>query len=239
VKFTVLIPSRYDSSRLPGKPLEDLNGKSLIQRVYEAASLSKAERVVVATDSVLIQEECTRFNGESVLTKSSHLTGSDRLSEAASILSMKEDQIVVNLQGDEPFMSFNDINEVASLLENSQASMSTLYANLPEESFDNPNVVKIWVNKDGGVLDFSRDKNKLKEGHAHRFQHIGIYSYQVGFLNNFIRWQQTDNEILESLEQLRVLDRGYKIAASKSFSSIHLGIDTPEDLANARVILSK
>ena len=237
MSFSVLIPARYNSSRLPGKPLADLAGKTIVRRVFEAALRSNAELVCVATDSSSILDECNSFNCKSVLTSSDHKTGSDRLSEAASILAMQDDDVVVNLQGDEPFVDFNDINTVAGLLEDETVDMGTLFTDLKTEDEMKQSVVKIWTREDGRVLNFSRNHKKVFGSQYIRSQHIGIYAYRVKFLKEFISWPQTDNEIIESLEQLRVLDRKKIIYAKKSIAKIHLGIDTPEDLHAARSLL--
>ena len=236
MSFSVLIPARYNSSRLPGKPLADLGGKTIVRRVFEAALRSNAELVCVATDSKSILEECNSFNGKSVLTSTSHKTGSDRLSEAASILALQDDDVVVNLQGDEPFVDFKDINTVASLLEDKSVDMGTLFTDLKNEDEMKQSVVKIWTREDGKVLNFSRNHEKVFDSQYTRSQHIGIYAYRVKFLKEFISWPQTDNEIFESLEQLRALDRKKIIYAKKSVAKIHLGIDTPEDLHSAQAL---
>lgn len=238
MSFSVLIPARYNSSRLPGKPLADLGGKTIVRRVFEAALRSNAELVCVATDSKSILDECNSFNGKSVLTSTSHKTGSDRLSEAASILALQDDDVVVNLQGDEPFVDFKDINTVAGLLEDKSVDMGTLFTDLKNEDEMKQSVVKIWTREDGKVLNFSRNHEKVFDSQYTRSQHIGIYAYRVKFLKEFISWPQTDNEIFESLEQLRALDRKKIIYAKKSVAKIHLGIDTPEDLHSAQALLT-
>ena len=237
MSFSVLIPARYNSSRLPGKPLADLGGKTIIRRVYEAALLSNAELVCVATDSTSISDECNSFNGKSVLTSTDHKTGSDRLSEAASILDMQDNDIIVNLQGDEPFVDFKDINAVASMLEDETVDMGTLFTNLKTEDKTNQSVVKIWTRDDGKVLNFSRNHKKVSDNQYTRSQHIGIYAYRVKFLKEFISWPQTKNEKIESLEQLRALDQQKIIYAKDSVAKMHLGIDTPEDLYAAQSLL--
>ena len=161
MSFSVLIPARYNSSRLPGKLLADLAGKTIVRRVFEAALRSNAELVCVATDSSSILDECNSFNGKSVLTSTDHKTGSDRLSEAASILDMQDDDVVVNLQGDEPFVDFNDINAVAGLLEDETVDMGTLFTDLKTEDEMKQSVVKIWTREDGRVLNFSRNHEKV------------------------------------------------------------------------------
>ena len=238
MSFTVLIPSRFDSTRLPGKPLADLNGKSLIQRVYEAAKLSDASSIFVATDSKKIEEECDSFGGRSILTKSSHQTGSDRLSEAATLLSLDDDQIIINLQGDEPFIDHRDINALAEMALKTNADMTTLYADLGVNDKNDKNVVKISIQNIDEAISFSRKFNGSLSAGVSTFRHLGIYAYKVSFLREFIKLSQSRNELLENLEQLRVLDNQGSIKAIKSLGSIHLGIDTQEDLNEARKILS-
>lgn len=238
MSFTVLIPSRYDSTRLPGKPLADLNGKSLIQRVYEAAKLSDASSIFVATDSKKIEEECDSFGGRSILTKNSHQTGSDRLSEAATLLALDDDQIIINLQGDEPFIDHRDINALAEMALKTNADMITLYADLEAKDKNDKNVVKISIQNIDEAISFSRKFNGSLSAGVSTFRHLGIYAYKVSFLREFIKLSQSRNELLENLEQLRVLDNQGSIKAIKSLGSIHLGIDTQEDLNEARKILS-
>ena len=237
MSFSVLIPSRYNSSRLPGKPLADLSGKTIVRRVFEAAKKSEAKLVCVATDSNEILNECQSFGGKGVLTSKNHKTGSDRLAETVSILSLSDEDVVVNLQGDEPFVDFNDINAVASLLNDRKVDMATLYADLEFVDETDPNVVKIWSQADGKVVNFSRNEKKVLDNQLTRSQHIGIYAYRVKFLKEFIKWPQTKNEKKESLEQLRALEQGKIIYAMKSVAKIHLGIDTPEDLHEAQRLL--
>ena len=237
MSFSVLIPARYDSVRLPGKPLVDLSGKTIVRRVYEAATKSDANLVCVATDSEAILKECDSFGAKCVLTNKSHKTGSDRLAQATSILGLDNEHVVVNLQGDEPFVNFRDINTVATILDDENIDMGTLYADLDAKNESNPNVVKVWSEAGGKVISFSRNELKITDSQLLKSHHIGIYAYRVGFLNEFIDWPQTDNEKVESLEQLRALDRGKIIHAKKSISEIHLGIDTIEDLNLAKKIL--
>ena len=220
MSFNVLIPARYNSSRLPGKPLADLSGKTIIRRVFEAAVKSNAKLVCVATDSLEILEECNSFNVRGILTSNTHKTGSDRLAEAASLLSLDDKEVVVNLQGDEPFVDFNDINNVADLLKDKSIDMGTLYADLKIEDVINPNVVKIWTKNNGQVTEFSRNEDKTSDKTLTRSQHLGIYAYRVKFLKEFINWKQTENEKMESLEQLRVLEGGKNIYARKSVAKI-------------------
>lgn len=238
MSFIILIPARYDSTRLPGKPLLDLNGKTLIKRVYEAAKLSNASEVYIATESELILEECNSFGAKSILTNESHKTGSDRLSEAAELLSLDDDTVIVNLQGDEPFIDYRDINSVADLALEFDADMSTMYADLKQDDLKDENVVKLWVKENHDVITFSRDETKMSDKRLLPRHHLGIYAYKVSFLKDFIRLAQSKNELSENLEQLRALDNNKSIKAIKSLGIHHLGIDTQEDLIKARLLLN-
>ena len=211
MSFNVLIPARYNSSRLPGKPLADLSGKTIIRRVFEAALKSNAKLVCVATDSLEILEECNSFNVRGILTSNTHKTGSDRLAEAASLLSLDDKEVVVNLQGDEPFVDFNDINNVADLLKDKSIDMGTLYADLKIEDVINPNVVKIWTKNNGQVTEFSRNEDKTSDKTLTRSQHLGIYAYRVKFLKEFV--QKSKYKSIERLtfECANILEKKYKL----------------------------
>ena len=237
MSFTVLIPSRYDSTRLPGKPLADLNGKSLIQRVYEAAKLSDASSIFVATDSKKIEEECDNFGGRSILTKSSHQTGSDRLSEAATLLSLDDDQIIINLQGDEPFIDHRDINALAEMALKTNADMITLYADLEAKDKNDKNVVKISIQNIDEAISFSRKFNGSLSAGVSTFRHLGIYAYKVSLLNQFVQWSMSTLEAVEKLEQLRILSNGKKIHIAPSCELVPGGVDTQADLDRVRAKL--
>ncbi|MAS59165.1 MAG: 3-deoxy-manno-octulosonate cytidylyltransferase [Gammaproteobacteria bacterium] len=235
MSFIVLIPARLKSTRLPSKPLLDIGGKSLIQRVFENSSFSDAEGVFVATDHESIVENCNSFGAESILTNVNHHSGTDRLSEAASILGLKKETIIVNVQGDEPFVDPADINQLGYLFENYQnIEMGTLYTKLKKEEEDNPNVVKIWVDINKQVKGFSRKKDFLKNKNLIRLKHLGLYSFRVSFLEEFVSLKRTSSELNERLEQLRALENGKLILALASKLNSYLGIDTPADLKLAR-----
>ena len=236
--FTVVIPARFASKRLPGKPLLKLKGKPLIQRVFEKANRSNAEKVYVASDHQKILDCCKEFGGSAILTSSKHLTGTDRIAEVVQKLGIEDDTVIVNLQGDEPFIDPKDINNVAELLiDNLDLEMGTLFSQLKTEEEDNPNVVKIWVSQDKKVKAFSRKKGYLMVKGLKRARHLGIYSYRAGFIKKFVRWNQTKSEILENLEQLRAIDKNKVIGAMESLSKFHVGIDTKEDLIKARSMI--
>ena len=235
--FIVLIPSRMESTRLPGKPLKLIGNKTLIQRVYEQALKSKAKEVLVATDSEEIISHCSNNGINTVLTRSDHLTGSDRLAEAADNLNLEGGQIIVNVQGDEPFVNPQDINNLCDLMVQKSSNMATLFANLDAKDITNTSVVKLWIKEDGSVVNFSRkiddnyDINKAK-------MHLGIYAYRASFLKQFVKWPQSERELDTQLEQMRAMDNDEVIYAKESISNIHLGVDTKEELEFAREIAS-
>ena len=240
MSFTVIIPARFGSKRLPGKPLLEINKKPLIQIVFEKAINSKAEKVYVASDHKKILDRCKEFGAAAVNTNSNHLTGTDRIAEVITKLNIKDESIIVNLQGDEPFIDPNDINNVAELLEDRDRinfNMGTLFTDLKVDEEDNPNVVKIWVNKNRKVKGFSRNKRLLNNQSLLMAKHLGIYSYRASFIKKFVNWDQTKNEVLENLEQLRALENNTSIGAIKALSVDSIGIDTKEDLIKARSMM--
>ncbi len=224
-----------ESTRLPGKPLKQIGNKTLIQRVSEQASKSNAKRVLVATDSEEIISHCFEHNIETVVTKSDHQTGSDRLAEAVEILGLEDTQVIINVQGDEPFINPADINNLYHLTVNKHSNMATLFTDLKFEDINNQNVVKLWIKDDGRVINFSRKINK-KEDVDQAKMHLGIYAYRVSLLKQFVKWPQSTKELNEQLEQMRVMDNQEAIFAKKSITDIHLGVDTEEDLETAREI---
>lgn len=237
--FIVIIPARYGSRRLPGKPLLDLQGKTLIQRVFEKAKSSKAGKVYIATDHQKILDCCNGFGATSVLTSSEHLTGTDRIAEAVTKLNIKDDSVIVNLQGDEPFIDPRDVNNVAKFIKDrTNFDMGTLFSELQTQDEDNQNIVKIWVDQNDKAKGFSRKKNLIQAKGLVKRRHLGIYSYRADFIKKFVSWDQTKNEISESLEQLRVLENNGSIGAIEALSKSQLGIDTEEDLIKARSIIS-
>ncbi len=249
VSFTVIIPARYSSTRLPGKPLLDLAGKSMIQRVYEQATQSDAARVVVATDDERIKACVQAFGGEVCMTSPDHESGTDRLAEVAEKLALSDDDCVVNVQGDEPLIPPSVINQVARNLQVSGASMSTLSEKITSEdvAFD-PNAVKVVCDKNGIALYFSRapipwnrDGFSATGGALPQKQalqrHIGIYGYRVGFLHQFVQWGPCALEQTESLEQLRAMWHGKKIHVEQAIEPPAPGIDTKADLVAVRQLL--
>jgi 3-deoxy-manno-octulosonate cytidylyltransferase (CMP-KDO synthetase) len=242
--FTVLIPARLGSTRLPNKPLADLGGVPMVvrvaQRVLSLVSPTNQIRVVVAGDSPEIISACKAHGIESVLTRTDHPSGSDRLSEACNILKLNDDDIVVNVQGDEPLIDPALVHAVADLLvQNPQASMSTAAHAIEEwAEFVNPNVVKVVLDAQSCALYFSRapiphlrDPVRAQELPSPApLRHIGIYGYRVGFLRQFPKLTQAPLEIIEALEQLRAMWHGYRIAVFVTAQAPGPGVDTPEDL---------
>ena len=244
---TVIIPARYASTRFPGKPLADLCGKPMIQWVYERSSLCQTvDRVIVATDDQRIARAVTAFGGEVVMTRSDHATGTDRLAEVAAGL---DDQLIVNVQGDEPLINPAMIQAaVAPMLADDSIPMATLKTPLTSlAEYRNPNVVKVITDQLGFALYFSRapipyprDVISDIEQHWQRLataRHIGLYVYRREFLLRYPHLQSTPLETQECLEQLRALEHGYRIRVTQTELSGH-GVDTPEDLERVRKILS-
>ena len=236
MSFKVLIPARLGSTRLPGKPLKEIEGKTLIQRVVGQVKESKADSIHVATDSQEIIEHCDLNGIKSVLTSTNHQTGSDRLAEACNLLNLDEEMLIVNVQGDEPFIDPVDIDNLASLARTKMSNMTTLFSSLHHEEFSDDNVVKLWLDSEGKVENFSRRVND--ENTINAKKHIGLYCYKAKFLREFVKWKQTSNEIERSLEQMRAMDNGEEIYAIESVSKYHLGVDTESDL-NKAVEISK
>ena len=231
MSYRVLIPARLGSTRLPNKPLKQILGKTLLQRVVEQSKKSSAKSVHVATDSIEIIKHCDELNIESILTSTEHQTGSDRLAESCDILELDDEEIIINVQGDEPFIDPKDINQLANLAISKEANMVTLFADLNKKEFADKNVVKIWLGSDSLVKDFSREMNLLKPDEAKK--HLGIYGYKVSFLRSFVQWTRTINETKRNLEQMRAMDNGEKIYAIKSVGKYHIGVDTEIDLDEA------
>ena len=227
----VVIPARWSSSRLPGKPLKKIGDKPMIQWVHESCKKSDADSIYIATDSEKIRDQVQAFNGQVIMTLLDHKTGTDRIHEAVTKLKCHEEDLIINVQGDEPFISHDDIN---TLIHNysDDFEMATLYKELTKEDVDDTNVVKINV-VDNIATSFSR---KFKSSNSIH-HHLGIYAYRCEFLKKFVKYGQSENEIRESLEQLRALDNGHQIKAFKSSSTSSFGIDTEEDLIRANEII--
>lgn len=251
MSFSVIIPARFASTRLPGKPLLDIAGKPMIQRVYEQACLSQADRVIIATDDQRIADAADKFGAEVCMTSESHESGTDRLQEVVSQLGLAEDHIVVNVQGDEPLIPPAVINQVAvNLADNTLAGISTLAERIETAAvvFD-PNAVKVVMGQQGRALYFSRapipyyregswDQNteKALPQTVKYFRHVGIYAYRVAFLNQFVTWQPSSLEVTEKLEQLRAMENGIAIHVAEACEAIPAGVDTQADLDAVRAL---
>lgn len=258
--FIVVIPARYQSSRLPGKPLADIHGKTMVQWVYERAKGSGASQVIVATDDRRIESAVNAFGGEVCLTSPDHQSGTERLAEVVEKYNIASDTIVVNVQGDEPLIPSENITQVAENLHSASLSrMATL--SVPISSADecfNPNAVKVVTDKQGyalyfsrAVLPFARDHLAATWQQAHsRYEattdltsiypyqrHIGIYAYRAGFIQDYVAWEESPLEKIESLEQLRVLWHGEKIHVAPAKTAPGAGVDTPEDLDAVRRLI--
>ena len=252
MSFTVVIPARYASTRLPGKPLLDIAGKPMIQRVYEQAQKSEANRIIIATDDQRIADTAKGFGAEVCMTSAEHPSGTDRLQEVASQLGFYADDIIVNVQGDEPLVPPRVINQVAhNLMAEPQASIATLSEPIEDiDSLLNPNVVKVVSDARGRALYFSRapmpwprDQFNTEEGRTSMpsgfnwQRHIGIYAYRVKLLNDFVTWAPAAIEETECLEQLRAMWNGAQIHVAIADELPPAGVDTPEDLERLRALL--
>lgn len=248
--FTILIPARLASTRLPNKPLADIGGRPMIVRVAERARASGASRVVVATDSAAVAQACAEHAIDAVMTRADHPSGSDRLAEACGLLELADDDTVVNVQGDEPLIDPALIDAVASLLQrHPQASMSTAAHAIDNlADLQSPNVVKVVTDAQGLALYFSRAcipwwRDAFAGGITQLPQpaplrHIGLYAYRVGFLREFPRLPQAPIEVAEALEQLRALWHGHRIAVHTTAQAPGPGVDTPQDLERVRALFS-
>jgi 3-deoxy-manno-octulosonate cytidylyltransferase (CMP-KDO synthetase) len=242
VSFTVLIPARLASTRLPNKPLADIAGLPMVVRVAQRVASIGADDVVVAADSPLIVSACQSHGVQAVLTRVDHASGSDRLSEACDVLGLSDDAIVVNVQGDEPLMDPALVSAVATLLENTPLAHISTAAHAIETvaDFHNPNIVKVVCDAAGLAHYFSRAPIPYPRDTPAELpspaplRHIGIYGYRVGFLRQFPKLVQAPTELAESLEQLRALWHGYRIAVHITDHAPGAGVDTPDDLARIR-----
>lgn len=246
MSFKVVIPARYASTRLPGKPLLDIAGKPMVIRVAEQAVKSGANEVIIATDFEEIVETARHYKIRALMTRADHQSGTDRISEVAQLLAWSDDEIVVNVQGDEPLIDPELIRQLAHQLSQSKdAVMATACHPIHQEAdLLNPNVVKVVMNEQGYAMYFSRaaipyPRDTASKQNLQALRHIGIYAYRVSFLKQFSTLATTELEKIESLEQLRVLYHGYKIAMIKTEKAPATGVDTYEDLLQVRTILSK
>ena len=237
MKTVLVIPARFNSSRLPGKPLLLIAGKPMIQRVYECAQQAGFSDIIIATDDERINEACQAFGADVCMTSPLHETGSDRLSEVVAIRQLADEDIIVNLQGDEPLTPAENLHQVAYNLENTpEAMIATLCtAVMSEAEYTDPNIVKVVTDNTGMAMYFSRapipyqrDAEIAPAEFAKR--HIGIYAYRAGYLRNFVKMESCQLEQLEKLEQLRAMWYGTRIHVAEAQEIPGPGVDTPEDL---------
>ena len=247
MNFVVLIPARLSASRLPGKPLIDLAGIPMVARVAQRAQLSQASQVVVATDSAEIMQVCEKFGIDSILTRADHPSGSDRLAEAANLLGLPNEAIVVNVQGDEPLIEPHNINAVAQLLnDHPVCAVSTLADPINTlNEWQSPHCVKVVLNAQSQAMYFSRASIPyFRDGVANElppypvYRHVGLYAYRCEFLKIYPTLVPSPAEKAEALEQLRVLWHGYSIAVHISDTPSAAGVDTPADLERVRQLLN-
>ncbi len=246
MSFTVVIPARYGSTRFPGKPLANIKGRPMIQHVYERAIESGAESVIIATDDPRIGETAESFNAKVCYTASTHSSGTERIAEVIEKESIAAERIVVNVQGDEPFIPAQNIAQVAeNLAQQPDLQMSTLCFPIDnKKEIENPNVVKVVFDHAGKAMYFSRapipyDRswvNNTQNMQAAYYRHIGIYAYRAKFVGEYLGLPVSQYEQIESLEQLRVLYSGYGIHVDLACEAPPHGVDTPEDLAKLNAL---
>lgn len=241
LKSMCVIPARYSSTRLPGKPLADIAGKPMIQRVYEQAELAgKPCRVLVATDHEKVYQAIERFGGNVMMTSPDHPTGTDRLAEVAR--AYPDIDVVINVQGDEPLIAPEIIDSLACAFEEDEAlHMATIMTEMDEQEYDEPSAVKVVTDRKGYALYFSRSLipfPRVRHAGFHVYKHVGIYAYRREFLLNFASLAPTPLELAESLEQLRALENGYRIKVLKTDFKF-VGVDTKEDLERVNRIFKE
>lgn len=240
--FSVVIPARYAATRLPEKVLLDICGKPMLQHTYERAMASDAEAVIIATDDERIVEAAERFGGRVCMTSSEHRSGTDRIQEVASQTGMNPQQLLVNVQADEPLIPPDAINQVAeNLSSDEQAGIATLCEAISaQQEIDDPNCVKVVMDSLSHALYFSRSTIPWHASASARncYRHIGIYAYRVAVLNQFVKWPPAELELEEKLEQLRALVNGVKIHVELACESVPPGVDTEQDLEVVRAHLA-
>lgn len=250
--FTIIIPARFESSRLPGKPLMDINGKPMIEWTWLQAKKSGATRIIIATESVQVKQVCESFGAEVCLTAENHKSGTERIAEVIQLAGLNDNDIIVNVQGDEPMLPPELIHQVAEGLANqSTVKMATLCE--PIDSVDtvfDPHAVKVSRDIHNHAINFSRaplpwsrdsfsteDKTLPKNWDYKR--HIGLYAYQAGFVKQYVAWPECELEHVEKLEQLRVLWHGAKVLVLDALCDAGVGVDTDEDLQKVRLLMQK
>lgn len=242
-RIIAIIPARYQSSRFPGKPLAVLNGKPMIQWVYETVNnIENILETYVATDDERILECVESFDGKAIMTSSEHRSGTDRISECIDILKLQKDDIILNIQGDEPLIQKEMIDELISTIKDTEFYMGTLKEKINSiEEIENPNIVKVITDINNNAIYFSRNPIphcRGKIGDISYYRHVGIYAYKVYFLKKYINLPPSMLEISESLEQLRVIENGYKIKVKETKCS-SIGVDTIEQLRLAEKIMKR
>lgn len=236
MKIIAIIPARMASTRLPNKPLLDINGKPMIQHVYERVKEADLHDVIVACDHQDIYNTVLSFGGKAVLTREDHLNGSSRIAEAAENL---DADYIINVQGDEPLINKEMLNQLISGIEKDAKVITLKHKLTNDEDIDNPNCVKVITDQHGNAIYFSRSRIPYNRNeHNQYFKHIGIYGYERSFLLEYVKMPPTPLELAESLEQLRIIEHGYQIKVVETFHEI-VGVDTPEDLERVRELMRK
>jgi 3-deoxy-manno-octulosonate cytidylyltransferase (CMP-KDO synthetase) len=252
VAYSIVIPARYAATRVPGKPLREIAGKTLLQHVYECAQRTQAQQIIIATDDARIREVAVGFGADVCLTSTQHRSGTERINEVISQRGIAAEEIIVNLQGDEPLMPVSCIDQVADVLaRHSDAQMATLATPIihDEDVFDS-NIVKVVLNKHGKALYFSRASIPWQRGDYEKqtvdhtadwlcLRHIGIYSYRAAYIKEYVSLPSGPLEILESLEQLRVLWHGGQIAVAQATEIPGPGVDTEQDLLRVSQLMAQ
>lgn len=245
MSYKVVIPARYQSSRLPGKPLLDIHGRPMIEHVYRQVLQTAADAVIIATDHPQIADVCRAFGADVCMTAETHQSGTERLAEVAALRHFEADDIIVNVQGDEPMIPPEIIEQVAqNLQQNPSAQVATLATPIDSfESLQDPNIVKVLWDHQQFALYFSRapipwardefPQQQLGQGQPY-YRHIGLYAYRSGFLKTYVTLPETVVERTEKLEQLRILWHGYHIHVDQACAIPPIGIDTAEDLHRIR-----
>ncbi|MBF6057047.1 3-deoxy-manno-octulosonate cytidylyltransferase [Thiomicrorhabdus heinhorstiae] len=249
--FVVVIPARYESSRLPGKPLMDILGKPMIQWTWQQAKQSGAERIIIATESEKVAGVCRAFGADVCLTGEHHQSGTERIAEVIELCELNEDDIIVNVQGDEPMLPVELIHQVVDGLEqNPHINMATLCEPIESiETLFDPHAVKVSRDINQCAINFSRaplpwardnfaKEPKTLPDNWHYKRHIGLYAYRAAFVKQYVAWPECDLEHVEKLEQLRVLWHGEKILVLDALTDAGVGVDTAEDLKTVQRLLS-
>jgi 3-deoxy-manno-octulosonate cytidylyltransferase (CMP-KDO synthetase) len=244
-EFFVVIPARYASERLPGKPLRQISGKTMLQHVFERGTESGAEQVLIATDDQRIFDAARNFGASVHMTAGHHRSGTERLAEVSDTLNWPDDQVVINLQGDEPMMPAELINQCAALLDDASVDMATLASPLVSKAnYENPNVVKVVSDVSGNALyfsrspiPFSRDEKTDELAVQTAMHHHGIYAYRCSTLRSIVAAEPSDLEVCEQLEQLRALSIGLRIKVARALSRPPAGVDIEEDLSRVESLL--